>query len=141
MPLDPSYTRLLQLYGPFLFLLPLLHTVDIRLQLLQNASNLILLTLKQVSLVKWKSTAYLCSQYRWYFAQIYSEDLQENVFRPHYGPDVGFSKMSIPVWGPPRLFFKMGSGVLYGGAQRPKSQISHSPPFSTEVNTWVQPYI
>ena len=31
----------------------------------------------------------MCRRYRWYFAQIYSEDLQENVLRPHYGPDDG----------------------------------------------------
>jgi hypothetical protein len=137
VPLDPSYTRLLQFYGPFLFLLPFLHTVDIRLQ---NALNLILLTLNQVSFVKWKFTAYLCSQYRWYFAQIYSEDLQENVFRPHYVPDVGFSKTSRPGWGPHRLFFN-GFWRSFLGEQRPKFQFSHSPPSSTEVNTWVEPYI
>jgi hypothetical protein len=140
VPLDPSYTRLLQFYGSFLFLLPFLHTVDIRLQLLQNTSNLILLTLNQVSFVKWKFTAYLYSQYQWYFAQIYSEDLQENVFRPHYGPDVGFSKTSRPGWGPHRLFFN-GFWRSLRGEQRPKSQVSHSPPSSTEVNTWVEPYI
>jgi hypothetical protein len=58
-----------------------IHTVDIRPQLLQNASNLNLLFLNQVSFVKWKFTVYLCRQCWWYFAQIYSEDLSKNVFR------------------------------------------------------------
>jgi hypothetical protein len=58
-----------------------IRTVDIRPQLLQNASNLNLLFLNQVSFFKWKFTACLCRQYRWYFAHIYSEDLNENVFR------------------------------------------------------------
>jgi hypothetical protein len=35
----------------------------------------------------------------------------------------------------------MSSGVLYRGAQRLKSQFSHSSPSSTEVKTWVEPYI
>lgn len=83
----------------------LIHTVDIRPQLLQNASNLILFTLNEVSFVKWKFTACLYRQHRQHFAQIYSEGLQENVFRPHYGSDFDFSETSGPGWDPHRLFF------------------------------------
>jgi hypothetical protein len=57
------------------------------------------LILNQVSFVKWKFAAYLCRHYIYCYAQIYSEFLEENVFRQHYGPDVGFTKTSRPCWG------------------------------------------